>query len=167
MFDIACSLRKVPLIGEGDARIIDYSQMMLCSESKKQMLAFLRSAISKLCDGRISTTGSASKSQKSESVMEYIKNNYLLSQLNLDYVANEFDIYPGYLSKQFKDKYNISIPEYINKLRIEHAKELLQTTDKTIESIAVESGFGSLRTFNRIYKMVEGISPSKYRNSLK
>ena len=167
MFDIACSLRKVPLIGEGDARIIDYSQMMLCSESKKQMLAFLRSAISKLCDGRISTTGSASKSQKSESVMEYIKNNYLLSQLNLDYVANEFDIYPGYLSKQFKDKYNISIPEYINKLRIEHAKELLQTTDKTIESIALESGFGSLRTFNRIYKMVEGISPSKYRNSLK
>lgn len=165
MMDIACALRKVPVFEGNDSKKVDYGKMILCSDNRRRMKSYLAETIIKLCEGR--NNPASSKTDKLDRVTGFIKENYTDPLLNLDYVANEFNIYPGYLSKQFKDKFDTSIPDYINKLRIEHAKGLLRTTDNSVEEISLSSGFGSIRTFNRIYKNFEGISPSAYRNSVK
>ena len=55
-----------------------------------------------------------------------------------------------------------NLTQYIHKVRLEHVKEkLLQ--DEKLETIAVTCGFGSLRSFLRIFKQYEGVTPTQYR----
>lgn len=69
---------------------------------------------------------------------------------------------PAYLSKLFKNEKGESVSEYINKVRIDKAKELLSNPNYRIEDISEMVGFGSVRTFNRTFRALTGISPSKY-----
>jgi AraC-like DNA-binding protein len=56
--------------------------------------------------------------------------------------------------------------QYLNDLRIDHAKHLLETTDKQIIRISLDSGFNDLSHFNRTFKKIVGSSPSEYRKSI-
>lgn len=55
--------------------------------------------------------------------------------------------------------------QFILKIRIDRAKELLDFTDKSIADIAESSGFQDQNYFARIFKKITGVSPSQYRNS--
>ena len=57
----------------------------------------------------------------------------------------------------------ISICEYIHSLRVEDAKVLLMQTNQSVTDIAEELGFGSIRTFNRVFLEKTGMSPREYR----
>lgn len=59
-----------------------------------------------------------------------------------------------------------SLPDYINKIRVDHAKELLKNTTDTIGSIAGRVGYMSSNSFIRIFKKIEGITPGQYRDSV-
>jgi AraC-like DNA-binding protein len=59
----------------------------------------------------------------------------------------------------------INFCSYINILRVNEACSLLQQSDKSIIEIAEESGFSSLRTFNRAFLRHVGISPREYRHA--
>ena len=72
----------------------------------------------------------------------------------------------SYISKSFKKKVGISFKQYINKLRVIEAKQLLKSTSKSVEEICEGTGFGSLRTFDREFKSQIGLSPSEYRKTL-
>ena len=54
---------------------------------------------------------------------------------------------------------------YVRFLRINYAKELLTGTDMNIVDISLESGFGCLRSFNRVFKEETGMTPLKYRKN--
>lgn len=70
---------------------------------------------------------------------------------------------PEYISRFFKQKVGIPFNDYLNIRRLSHAAQLLTDTDETILSCALESGFGSLRSFNRNFKAHYGITPRAYR----
>ena len=53
--------------------------------------------------------------------------------------------------------------QHVRDLQIQHAVQLLQTTDKTLEEIAGLCGFANLLTFRRNFKAVVGMNPSDYR----
>jgi transcriptional regulator GlxA family with amidase domain len=53
--------------------------------------------------------------------------------------------------------------DYVQSLRIEEAKQMLETTDTPIDGIAVEVGYGEPAAFRRIFKRATGIAPSQYR----
>ena len=55
--------------------------------------------------------------------------------------------------------------QFILKIRIDRAKELLDFTDKSIADIAESSGFQDQNYFARIFKKITGVSPTQYRNS--
>lgn len=55
--------------------------------------------------------------------------------------------------------------QFILKIRIDRAKELLDFTDKSIANIAESSGFQDQNYFARIFKKITGVSPTQYRNS--
>lgn len=99
----------------------------------------------------------------SAQVRKYIEENFHDPSLSVNTLGDRFDLSPSYLSKIFKDENEISIPDYISKVRIDNAKELLRNTDKTIQKIAEETGFLSSSVFIRVFKKMEGITPGAYR----
>ncbi len=72
----------------------------------------------------------------------------------------------AYISKFFGRKVGISFRQYVNNLRIIESKRLLRTSIKSIEEIAEECGFSSLRTFDREFRNQTGITPSNYRKDV-
>ena len=93
----------------------------------------------------------------------YIELHYQDLNLSLTEISNVFGLTPSYFSKMFKEKYNMSIPDYINAMRIKQAKILLSDTARSIQTIASAVGFTESSTFIRTFKKIEGITPGVYR----
>jgi AraC family transcriptional regulator of adaptative response / methylphosphotriester-DNA alkyltransferase methyltransferase len=69
------------------------------------------------------------------------------------------------MSQLFQFRYGKTPVEYLNELRISHAKELLKSTQENILQISLESGFESLSTFYTQFRKAEGDSPNAFRQS--
>lgn len=83
-------------------------------------------------------------------IIEYVDRHYL-ERITLKLIAKEIGYNYQYVSRLFGKTMNISFPDFINQYRIEHAERLLNSSnDKTITQIALESGFGSIRNYNRV-----------------
>lgn len=100
-----------------------------------------------------------------KNVIEYIHANYMNAMINVSSIADHFDISIAYLSRIFKKYHGINISEYITLYRLDRAKELLNEK-KMVGEVVDKCGFGSLRTFLRVFKSVEGITPGQYKHSV-
>ncbi|TKK71626.1 helix-turn-helix domain-containing protein [Ilyomonas limi] len=86
------------------------------------------------------------------------------SNINLTQISKSLDINPSYLSREFSKHFNnLSFGEYIRKLRIEKAIELMQQNKYTLTEIAYLTGFSDQSHFTRIFKQHTGKSPSLYK----
>jgi AraC-like DNA-binding protein len=83
--------------------------------------------------------------------------------LSLDILAQEFKTSTSNISHAWGKVMNLSIPQYINWLRISTACRLLATTDRTVTTIAYEVGFTTLRNFNRMFLKTMHTTPIQYR----
>ncbi len=92
---------------------------------------------------------------------EYIKDHYR-DQLSLQIVADANDVSPGHLSKSFKSVEKKGFSEYLTAVRLEHAKELLQKGEMSIQEVAYEVGFSDSNYFGKCFKKNEGITPKEY-----
>lgn len=98
-----------------------------------------------------------------QQICEYVREHYCEYDLNVSRVAEAFGRHPQTVSRQFSAEMNVSLLDYINSLRIDHAVTLLQTTRLSIEEIAQQSGFSDARTFRRVFSKAKGANPSAYR----
>lgn len=94
--------------------------------------------------------------------LAYLDENYT-KKITLDELAERYYINKFYLTRIFKAQYGTSINAYLQEIRITQAKHELRFSDKSIEEIATECGIGELYYFSRVFKNIEGISPSEYR----
>lgn len=78
-------------------------------------------------------------------------------------LANELSISESNLSRIVKLYFEKGVPQLLNELRVEEAKIFLKQTEADVTTISGESGFNSIATFNRVFKEIEGVSPSEYR----
>ena len=85
-------------------------------------------------------------------------------KLSLETVARQFFVDKYYLARLFKAQYGVTLVTYLQQVRITHAKRLLRFTGKSVEEICLECGFGELSYFSRVFKKLEGVSPSEYRS---
>lgn len=83
--------------------------------------------------------------------------------IKLDLLSSEFGISKYHLSREFKRYIGTTINEYIIITRLNHAKELLKYTDKTVEEIAYSSGFHHVSHFINLFKSHEKSTPLQYR----
>lgn len=97
-------------------------------------------------------------------IKSYIDTHYS-SQLSLTFLADHFYVSKHYLARMFKDQYGVSVGGYIGIVRIGKAKEMLRFSSMGIERIGMECGYGEQNYFSRVFKKMEGCSPSEYRRS--
>lgn len=106
------------------------------------------------------------KEEQSESVISkaknYINQNFS-KELSLDEVSQTVNISPYYFSKLFKEEAGENFIEYLTRVRIGHAKELLKNPSLSIKEICIMSGYCDPNYFSRIFKKQEDVTPSEYR----
>ncbi len=97
-------------------------------------------------------------------IVDFIAENHT-QKITLSDVARELGYDYNYMSRHFKNIFNISFTDFINMYRLETAIKLLDETDNNITEIALESGFQSVRSFHSFFKKTMGISPTEYKKS--
>ena len=136
-----------------DMEISDYLGRLL-------VLLMNETVVHSVSDDHISTS-STDRKINIANVKEYVDRHFTES-ISLEDLAERFFINRSYLARIFKEKYGVTITAYVNQQRVTKAKELLRFTDATVEAIAVDCGFEP-NYFARVFKKLEGISPSEYR----
>ncbi|SMF90901.1 AraC-type DNA-binding protein [Paenibacillus uliginis N3/975] len=97
-----------------------------------------------------------------QKILSYIEGN-CCSEITLDSISRHFNMDPHHFSRTFKSTLGISFKTYLNTVRISLTEIQLETTDASITDIALDCGFTSIRTFNRVYKSLKGRTPSDLR----
>jgi AraC-like DNA-binding protein len=135
----------------------------LGSLSLAGMKASLLSFCEKICD-EINMLKENKEQHLSLTVMEHIEKNCLTNHLiSLGSVADDLGISKSQVSGIVKKTAGIEFPEFINRKRIEYAKELLLGKNMTIEEIAKAVGYNYSYYFIRIFKSLEGVTPGQFR----
>ena len=91
----------------------------------------------------------------------YIDKNYM-RDITLEDVSGMVNISSYYFSKVFKEELGENFIDYLTNLRIEKAKELLRSTDKSMKEIAILVGYNDPNYFSRIFKKYTGMTPTDF-----
>ena len=104
--------------------------------------------------------------QNIKSCANYIAENFT-EDISVEFLASIAGLSKYYFIRNFYKYYDSTPYEYLTFCRINHSKNLLISTNASIEQIAGDCGFSSVVTFNRCFKNKEGCSPSNFRKGLK
>lgn len=84
-------------------------------------------------------------------------------ELSLTKLAKSVNVSANYLSEKFKRVTGVNFVDYVARVRVEKARDLLQDRHLRISEIAFAVGFQSLSQFNRVFKKLSGRSPTEFR----
>lgn len=102
------------------------------------------------------------KGEELHRVLMYLEKNFR-ENLSRYEIARDLGISESTLSHLFSSSLHITLPTYLNFLRLEEAQRLLTESALPITAVVSASGFPSLRTMNRVFRAGLGKSPSEYR----
>lgn len=115
----------------------------------------------RLADKRLSTTYSAHTASLAE-VLEYIEDNYA-GQIKLSDLAKQAGVTEQHLCRLFKKTFQLRPMEYLAQVRVQHAKELLVYSEKSIGQISDATGFQDSSYFSVVFRRYENMTPGEYR----
>ena len=101
----------------------------------------------------------------SRKIETYIQENFQDPDLNISITSQHFGITPAYLSSIYKKQTGKSLLDYINTLRIDHARELLEQGLSVVE-VAPMAGFRDSGSFIRAFKKKNGVTPGQFKKKL-
>ena len=94
----------------------------------------------------------------------YLAEHYT-EEVSLTEMARELHASPYALSRIFSSTFHTNFNQYVNDLRLDYARYLLENTDQTITEAYENAGFASQRTFNRVFREEFHVSPREYRKA--
>lgn len=149
-----------------------FHQLLHVSESnyytRHSMNYFLTSLAIELTEQTLSQAsgkkGNMDGKEKLSTIIEWLNTHYT-RHISLKSTAYEFNYTKEYLARYFKKHMGMSMQEYINKIRIAKARELLIQSDKNVKEISSELGFSDDKYFLRLFKQHEKITPREYRRA--
>jgi len=115
--------------------------------------------------GNISTGSKNHIHHQIKKAMEYIEENYS-KDISLDEISEKLNISSYYFSKLFKENQGEGFVEYLTRIRIEKAKEMLTNPEKSIKEVGIACGYSDPNYFSRIFKKSTGITPSEYKEKM-
>ena len=92
--------------------------------------------------------------------MHYLSEN---NNINLSDIADEFNISKEHFCRIFKEYTGYRPFEYVNRIKIQKAKELLKNTSYSIGEISIYAGYESHSYFTHLFKKYTGMTPAEYR----
>lgn len=95
-------------------------------------------------------------------VTAFIEENYYL-YIGIETLCKYVNYSRSYLSRLFKKEVKMTIPEYINSIRIQHARMLISDSQMSLREISLSVGFNDPYYFSKVFKKYTGLSPSDYR----
>ncbi len=142
----------------------DYMSAVLGCSDYRELREWFLGKLEEVCR-KVATK----REEQSESVISkakaYIDENFV-KDLSLDEVSRYVNISPYYFSKLFKEEAGENFIEYLTRVRIAQAKELLRDSSLSIKEICVRCGYSDPNYFSRIFKKQEDVTPSEYRERL-
>lgn len=110
----------------------------------------------------IGKRGAAGSNSNMTQLLHFIREHYA-EPLSLTELAKHFHFNPSYLSSYFTSHNKEGFSEYLNKIRVEKAAELLQDDSSSISEISGMVGYSDHSYFTKVFKKLTGLSPSHYR----
>lgn len=130
----------------------------------KNILAELEKARNVLNFPKTESNSELSDSTAIQRAINYINANYH-RDITLTEIANYVYLSPYHFSRIFKVKTGEKYIDYLSRVRIEKAKELLSQSEMKITDICVKVGYNSKTHFHKMFKLYTGVTPQEYRNS--
>jgi len=93
----------------------------------------------------------------------YLDEHYADSELKMGKIARMFNISPSYFSTIFHKEFGQTFRDYLSKVRLNHAKELLSTSNLKCSEIAYQCGFTDSHYFSYVFKKKTGLTPLQFR----
>ncbi len=131
-------------------------------EILRHYLKILLLKIERITNHKLHSTPSMPVKSDCQYIKEYIAENYA-QQITLDSLAKLMHRSRFYVSRTFSDTFGTSPMHYLSEIRIIAAKNLLTTSDFSIQQIAGMTGFSSAIYFSQAFKKSTGISPKDFR----
>ena len=121
----------------------------------------------RLCDLLLSGVENVEEKAKEEDeidqVVRYMEEHFNNPEISMTAIADSFELSTTRFSLSFKERKGMPPLEYLTLLRVEHAKDLLASTDMTIRDISIQVGYYDSGSFIRRFKQVTGETPLQYR----
>lgn len=171
LFEIGSTLQKIAdgiLISQGSERVESLNMDEYLREpnlltAKKDFIAL----IDRFGEQRTEIKSVSRPQKLVDSIAECIEENLCENWLDLNGLSQRYEVTPQYISSIFKKYKNENIKDYILKLKLQKAKELLSTTDLPVREIAVQLGYAGEIGIIRLFKKYEGTTPGDYRNRVR
>ncbi len=96
-------------------------------------------------------------------VQEYLEKNYA-RRITIDEIADKFNMGRRTFERRFKKSTSNTVIEYIQRIKTEAAKKMLETGRKTVNEVMYDVGYTDLKAFRDVFKKITGLSPVDYRN---
>ena len=91
---------------------------------------------------------------------------YCCSALSPRLISARVGLTPAHLCRAFRREVGVSLPDYLRRLRIQRAEELLRDPAREVKEVAAEAGFGCTKSFERAFGAAHSLTPSAYRRRL-
>ena len=111
------------------------------------------------------SVGYSSGENVMDEVLYYIHHNYR-ENLKLETIASLFGYNSSYLGKIFNKRVGVNFTSYVDQVRIEEAKKLLEQDRMKVYEIAKQVGYSNVDYFHKKFKKYVGTSPAEYRKNL-
>lgn len=98
-----------------------------------------------------------------EVTKRYIEEHYSDGELSVSTIGDAMNMQGNHLSKIFKERYGMTLIDYVATVRIQQAKKLIREGSLSVQEVAEKCGFLSATVFIRSFKKKEGITPGKYK----
>ena len=138
-----------------------FNAMNIAIEELKETL---RSNLQQLSE-RLEEQAQTQNNRLIRQIYDYIDQNYQYYDLSVNSISVTFQMSPAAVSKLFKRETNTGLLDYINQVRVRHARELLSTQAYSVSQVTEMVGYTNTSSFIRIFKKYEGISPGMVKQN--
>ncbi len=151
---------------ERELRAREPGYKSLCTGLLLQLVVFVSRCFDRSLQSHAVEQEFDGKQTMVQAAIAYLERNYG-GDIRVEDIARSAFISPSRLSHVFKDTTGMSLMDYLTRIRIDRAQQLLAETDRGICAIAYELGIRSPPYFTRLFKRMTGMSPSDYRRSVR
>ncbi len=116
-----------------------------------------------MIEALIKKEGTEGDRMRMEVLLQYIHQHAVSEEFSLSAMAEHFRLSPSWLSHYFSNNMHMTLIEYVNRLKMDVAKDMLKDSDIGLDELAKNLGYASTSSFIRSFKNIVGMTPGKYR----